>query len=145
MTHLLTSDQVKEALTTTNGQPVAAAKLLSVDYTTLYRFIRLHPELLIFQQSARAKTFNELESIVSFAVKSGYVQRSILDQNGNIIGEVELVPIDERTRIDSAFKMMNLYKNDAGIVDEVNVNAAIGTIGSIPVLKWLNINNELSE
>lgn len=139
-------EDIRTALEATNGQPVAAAKRLNVDYSSLWRRIRSEPELMEIQKAARSRAFQELENITTFAARTGYMQKTILDADGKLTNQIELVPIDERTRVDLAFRLMNLFKADAGIVDEVSINASItASLVSVPVSKWIEANTDPAE
>ena len=135
-----TNEELKKALIKTGGKPVKAAEMLGVEYFTVWTRIRNNPELLEVQKSARAKKFNEYTDILDLVAKTGYIQRSVIDENGKVTAKVELVPVDERTRIDTVNRLATMYKADEGIADEVNVN--INGKGSINVAKWLELNNE---
>ena len=137
-----TDEELKEALIRANGKPVKAAELLDADYTTVYVRVRANPELQAVQKAARAKTFNECNDMLIFLGKTGFIQRSVIGEDGKVTAKVELVPVDERTRIDTLHRLANTFKADDGIVDEVNVNANVTATGSISIDKWLERNSE---
>lgn len=125
----INEDELKEALIECEGQPVATAKKLGVDYTTVYKRIRQSPELQQIQKSYRAKSHNELANNVVFAAKTGYIKRLKLDENGKLTNEIELVPVDYKTQLECANKIIQLTKNDAGIVDRIEIQTEEKIVG----------------
>ena len=53
-----------------------------------------------------------------FAIKSGYIQKHLLDGEGKVTNDVEFVEIDEKTRVDSALKLMNMLKGEDGVISK---------------------------
>lgn len=129
-----TDRQIKKALIDTGGMPTQAAKLLNIDYSTIWLRIRANPELKAIQKSQRSKTFLELQQLTTFVAKTGHIQKSVLDEEGKLTGETELVKVSENLQMDSAFRLMGMFKADEDISDEVNVNIT----GSISPEKWLS-------
>lgn len=130
---VVTDEQIEEALINSSGQPAIAAKILNISYVQVYRRIRANKNLLDIQKAQRSKTFVELSQLTSFAIKTGFIQRSVLDEDGKITNDTQLEEIDPRTRMDAAFKLMGMFKGDEDIADNVNVNLT----GSISPEKWL--------
>lgn len=117
----LTKTKVKNALEKAGGMPVQASRLLKVDYSTLYRFMKKHPELEEIRESARSKLHEDLESLTTFAVKTGFIQKSALDENGKPTSETIYEEVDVRTRLQHANLLMNQYKGSVGIKEEIDV------------------------
>lgn len=140
-----TDEQLKQALIKANGKPVEAAKILGVEYITVYVRVRANPELQAVQKASRARKFNEYTDILDFLAKTGHIQRSVVGDDGKVTSQIELVPVDERTRIDTIHRLANTFKADDGIVDEVKVEANVTASGSISIDKWLEKNNEAKE
>ena len=111
-----TDDELEQALIRANGQPTKAAKILGVEYVGVYLRIRANPKLMDVQIASRAKTFQDLSEITMFAIKSGYIQKHLLDGEGKVTNDIEFVEIDERTRVDSALKLMNMLKGEDGVI-----------------------------
>lgn len=118
----LTKLKVKKALEKANGMPTHAAKLLNVDYSTVWRFIRDNPELQDVRESARAKLHEELENLSVFAIKSGYIQKAVIGDDGKPTGETTLEEVDVHHRLDQTKFLMSIYKGSAGIVDKSEID-----------------------
>lgn len=114
---------VKDALLKSGGMPTVAAKLLGVAYPSLFLFIKKHPDLKDIQESARAKLHEELESLTTFAVKTGYIQKSKLDEDGKPTSETEFEEVDVRTRLSSASQLMGMYRASVGIKEEIDITS----------------------
>lgn len=137
----ITDKQIEQALIEASGHPTHAAKALNVSYPALFKRIRRNPDLANIQKATRSKTFIELTHLTEFAIKTGYMRKHVLDHNGNMTNETILVEIDDRTRMDAAFKMMAMFKGDEDIVDTIKV---VGN-GTVDIDKWLSINSVVLE
>lgn len=114
--------KVKKALEKANGMPTQAAKLLNVDYSTVWRFMKDNPELQEVRDSARAKLHEDLENLSTFAIKSGYIQKAVLGEDGKPTGETTFEEVDVHHRLDQAKFLMGIYKGSVGIVDESKID-----------------------
>ena len=114
--------QVRKALEKDNGMPTHAAKILNVDYSTVWRIIKDNPDLQDIRNSARAKLHEDLESLSTFAVKSGYMQKAVLGADGKPTGETTFEEVDVHHRLDQAKFLMGIYKGSVGIVDESKID-----------------------
>jgi hypothetical protein len=130
----VTDKEIEDALLAANGQPTVAAKALGIGYPSLFKRIRKNPDLGVIQKASRSRVFIELSHMTEFAVKTGFMQKRVLDDNGNMTDKVVLVELDERTRMDAAFKIMAMFKGDEDIVDKIELDVK----GSVPVDAWLN-------
>lgn len=110
--------KVKDALELTGGMPTHAAKVLGITYSRLHQILKGNSKLQEVRESARAKLHEELENLSTFAVKTGYIQKVVLDENGNPTKDTTYEEVDVRTRLDQAKYLMGLYKGAAGIVDK---------------------------
>lgn len=128
-----TDKQIKKALIDAGGMPTQAAKILNIEYVTIYLRIRANPELMAIQKSQRSKTFQDLQQITVLVAKSGHIQKSVLDENGKLTNETELVKVSENLQLDAAFRLMGMFKGDEDIAEEVNVNIK----GSVSPEKWI--------
>jgi|SRR5690606_37677010 len=113
--------KVKNALIKSGGMPTHAAKLLKVDYSSVWEFMKKHPELNEVRDSARSKLHEDLESLTTFAIRTGYIQKSVLDENGKPTSETVFEEVDARTRLQYAVEIMRQYKGSVGIKDQVDV------------------------
>lgn len=118
---ILTIRKVKNALEDASGMPTQAAKKLSVSYQALWLFMKKHPELKEYQESARAKLHEENENMIVFAIKTGYIQKSVIDKDGKPTSEVIYEEVDYRTRLSQANFLMNQYKGSVGIKNEIDL------------------------
>lgn len=67
------------------------------------------------------------------------MQEPATDENGNIIeGEFQKIKVDHRTRLNLVSNLMQTFKSDEGISDQLEVT----TKGSINISNWLKINNQ---
>lgn len=117
----LTKTKVKNALEKAGGMPVHASKILNVEYPTLYRFMKKNPEMAEIREAARSKLHEDLESLTTFAIKTGYIAKAVLDEKGNPTKEVFYEDVDTRTRLSQANFLMNQYRASVGIKDEIDV------------------------
>lgn len=117
-----TDEELKEALIRSNGQPTKAAELLGVDYSGVYRRIRKNPELYEIQKASRAKTFNDVANTMVFMAMAGIIKEPITDENGSVIkGEFREVVVDYKTRLSAMQSIMQTFKSDEGIKEEIIV------------------------
>lgn len=115
-------EDIKNALIETNGQPTKAAEMLGVTYPHLYVRIRKNPELLEVQKMYRAKTFQNISNFALQVVLTGVIQEPELDKEGKIIeGSFVKSKVDYRTRISMIPNMMQTFKSDEGIKEEIIV------------------------
>lgn len=114
--------QVRKALEKANGMPTHAAKLLNVTYSAVWKIIKDNPELQEVRESARAKLHEELENLSTFAVKTGYIQKVVLDENGNPTKDTTYEEVDVHHRLDQAKFLMGIYKGSVGIIDKSEID-----------------------
>lgn len=114
--------RVKEALELTGGMPTHAAKVLGITYSRLHQILKGSPVLQEVRESARAKLHEELENLSTFAVKTGYIQKVVLDENGIPTKETTYEEVDVHHRLDHAKFLMGMYKGSAGIVNETRID-----------------------
>ena len=142
----LTKKNVKEALERTGGMPTHTAKLLGVSYSAIHKFISNNPEYKVIKEGFRAKLHGEMESLSVFAIKTGYLQRAALDEQGNPTPEIKYDKVDARTRLNIAKHLMSIYKSSTGIKDEIDVtskNKALkGGITIIELPKHLKLDTD---
>ncbi len=119
----LTVKKVKNALEQCGGMPTYAAKILGVTYCAVWAFMKKNPELNSIRESARAKLHEELESLIIFAIKSGWIQKPILDESGKPTSETYFEEVDVRTRMQYAAEIMRQYKGSIGIKDEIDITS----------------------
>ena len=119
----LTKSKTKKALEQANGMPTHAAKLLGVSYQAVYEYLKDNPELEEIKECARAKLHEEMESLTTFAIKTGYIQKSVLDKNGKPTSETIYEEVDVRTRLNLAMNLMNQYKGAVGIKEEIDITS----------------------
>lgn len=119
----LTKKNVKKSLKLTGGMPTHAAKLLGVSYSALHSFINKNPEFKEIKEGFRAKLHGDLESLSVFAIKTGYLQRFVLDEKGNPTSEIKYDEVDVQTRLNMAKHIMSIYKSSTGIKDEIDVTS----------------------
>lgn len=120
-TRILTIRKVKAALEVSSGMPTQAAKKIGVSYQAIWKFLKKNPELKEFQNAARAKLHEETENMIVFAIKTGYVQKSVLDENGIPTKEIAYEEVDYRTRLSQANFLMSQYKGSVGIKEEIDI------------------------
>lgn len=131
-TKKLTKLKTLKALELSNGMPTQTAKLLGVSYQAVYKYLKDNPELQEMKEIERAKLHEELESLTTFAIQNGYIQKSILDRNGKPTKEFIFEEVDVRTRLNMAMNLMNQYKGSVGIKEQIDITS-----------KGEKINNQL--
>lgn len=137
-----TDEELKQALIKANGQPTKAAEMLGVDYSGVYRRVRRNPELLEVQKSHRAKTFNDVANAMVFVAMAGIIKEPVIDENGNVVqGQFREAPVDYKTRMTAMQTIMQTFKSDEGIKEELSIT----TKGSINISDWLKLNNSQKE
>ena len=114
--------KVKKALEKSGGMPTYAAKSLGITYTRLYQIVKENPELELIKNSARAKLHEEMEGLSTFAIKSGYIQKAVIGDDGKPTGETTLEEVDVKKRLDMVKFLMSIYKGSAGIVDKSEID-----------------------
>ena len=114
--------QVRKALEKANGMPTHAAKFLGITYSRLHQILKANPKLQEVRESARAKLHEELENLSTFAVKTGYIQKVVLDENGNPTKDTTYEEVDVHHRLDQAKFLMGIYKGSVGIVDKSEID-----------------------
>ena len=134
-----TDDQIKQALIQANGQPTKASEILGVEYSGVYRRIRQNPELYEIQKAYRSRTFQTVANMSVNALIYGIMQEPETDEDGNIIeGKFKKVKVPMANRLALIPNIMQTFKTDDGIKEEVSVQ------GSIDIAQWLknNKNND---
>ncbi|MGP1500192.1 MAG: hypothetical protein ACTTJM_00195 [Bergeyella cardium] len=117
-----TDEELKKALIQAQGQPTKAAEILNVDYSGVYRRIRKNPELYEVQKSYRARTFQNVSNMAINILLTGIINEPKLDDEGRVVeGEFIKVPVDYKTRINLIPSMMQTFKTDDGIKEEISV------------------------
>lgn len=132
----VTDEEVKAALIASNGRISEAAKALSLNRSHLHTRIKKSVELSEIRANARAMLFSDMSDLVENAVKTGYMTRAELDEEGKPTGGKIITAIPETVRLDAAFKLMQMFKGDDGIVDKVEVDVK----GTVPIDSWLKRN-----
>lgn len=142
-----TDEEIKEALIKAEGQPVVASKILNADYSHIYRRIRKNPELLEIQKAYRARTFQNVSNLTLTTFLTGVMKSPAVDEEGEIIKDekgriiYKDVYVDTRTRLGLAPNLMQTFKSDEGIKEEIEIT----TKGSINISDWLKLNNQNKE
>lgn len=113
--------EIKKALEDAGGMPTKAAQLLNVTYLTIYRQMLKYPELQEARNSARAKLHEDSESLILFAIKTGFIQRAKIGDNGKPTAEIEYVEVDQRTRLDKAVQLMSMYNASVGLKNNIDI------------------------
>ena len=134
----ITDEMIKKALIETSGQPVKASEMLGADYSYIYRRIRQNPELYEIQKAYRSRTFQTVANMSVNALIYGVMQEPETDEDGNIIdGKFKKVKVPMVNRLSLIPTIMQTFKTDDGIKEEVSVQ------GSIDIAQWLkNKNND---
>lgn len=133
----ITDEMIKKALIETSGQPVKAAEMLGADYSYIYRRIRQNPELYEIQKAYRSRTFQTVANMSVNALIYGIMQEPETDEEGNIIdGKFKKVKVPMANRLALIPNIMQTFKTDDGIKEEVSVQ------GSIDIAQWLKNNNK---
>lgn len=133
----ITDEMIKKALIETSGQPVKAAEMLGADYSYIYRRIRQNPELYEIQKAYRSRTFQTVANMSVNALIYGVMQEPETDEDGNIIdGKFKKVKVPMANRLSLIPTIMQTFKTDDGIKDEVSVQ------GSIDISQWLKANSK---
>ena len=128
---------IKKALIETSGQPVKASEMLGADYSYIYRWIRQNPELYEIQKAYRSRTFQTVANMSVNALIYGVMQEPETDEDGNIIdGKFKKVKVPMVNRLSLIPTIMQTFKTDDGIKEEVSVQ------GSIDIAQWLKNNNK---
>lgn len=125
----VTDEQIERALIEASGQPTKAAEILGVDYVTVWRRCRENPRLLEVQKAYRGRTFQHINNLSASAVLAGYMNQPetlengevMKDEKGNIIYKQVAVPI--HIRLNHGNLLMNLYKGDEGIKDQLEISS----------------------
>ena len=142
-----TDEEIKEALIKAEGQPVVASKILNADYSHIYRRIRKNPELLEIQKAYRARTFQNVSNLTLTTFLTGVMKSPAVDEEGEIIKDekgriiYKDVYVDTRTRLGLVPNLMQTFKSDEGIKEEIEIT----TKGSINISDWLKLNNQNKE
>ena len=132
-----TDDQIKQALIQANGQPTKASEILGVEYSGVYRRIRQNPELYEIQKAYRSRTFQTVANMSVNALIYGIMQEPETDEDGNIIeGKFKKVKVPMANRLALIPNIMQTFKTDDGIKEEVSVQ------GSIDIAQWLKNNKK---
>lgn len=133
----ITDEMIKKALIETSGQPVKASEMLGADYSYIYRRIRQNPELYEIQKAYRSRTFQTVANMSVNALIYGVMQEPETDEDGNIIdGKFKKVKVPMVNRLSLIPTIMQTFKTDDGIKEEVSVQ------GSIDIAQWLKNNNK---
>jgi len=133
----ITDEMIKKALIETSGQPVKASEMLGADYSYIYRRIRQNPELYEIQKAYRSRTFQTVANMSVNALIYGVMQEPETDEDGNIIdGKFKKVKVPMVNRLSLIPTIMQTFKTDDGIKEEVSVQ------GSIDIAQWLKNNSK---
>ncbi len=135
-TKVISDEEILDALKQANGKPTLAARKLGVTYHAVYLRIKSSKELQEVQKSCRPRVFHDMMVIAEEAVRTGYMKKIVLDGAGNPTNVAELVPVDEKTRLEGAFRLMQMFKVDEELVDKMEVNLK----SSVDISSWLNLN-----
>ena len=144
MIEQITDEEIREALIKSNGQPTKAAEILDISYPHLYTRIRKNPELLEIQKAYRARVFQSVSNLTLTTFLTGVMKSPAVDEEGEIIkdenGQIiyKDVYVDTRTRLGLAPNLMQTFKSDEGIKEELEIT----TKGSINISDWLKLNNQ---
>lgn len=139
MIEQISDEEIKEALIQANGQPTKAAEILDMSYPHLYTRIRKNPALYEVQKAYRARTFQTVSNIAFNTFLTGIMQEPETDEDGNVIeGQFRKIKVDHRTRLSLVPNLMQTFKSDEGIKDQMEVT----TSGSINIADWLKLNNQ---
>lgn len=142
-----TDEELKQALIKANGQPTKASEILGVSYVSVYGRIRKNPELYEVQKAYRARAFQSVSNMTLTTFLTGVMKSPMVDlygkiqkdENGKIIYTDTYV--DTRTRLSLAPNLMQTFKSDEGITEQVEIT----TKGSINIEDWLKANNQNEE
>ena len=136
----ITDELIKKALIETSGQPVKASEMLGADYSYIYRRIRQNPELYEIQKAYRSRTFQTVANMSVNALIYGVMQEPETDEDGNIIdGKFKKVKVPMVNRLSLIPTIMQTFKTDDGIKEEVSVQ------GSIDIAQWLKSNSKSND
>ena len=136
----ITDEMIKKALIETSGQPVKASEMLGADYSYIYRRIRQNPELYEMQKAYRSRTFQTVANMSVNALIYGVMQEPETDEDGNIIdGKFKKVKVPMVNRLSLIPTIMQTFKTDDGIKEEVSVQ------GSIDIAQWLKSNSKSND
>lgn len=119
--------QIEELLIKHNGQPTKVATELKVSYVQIWRRIRANPSLYEVQQSNRQKTFQDIANFTVSAVLGGVMKEPVFDVDGNIQRDdkdriiYRDILVDERTRMEHASRLINVFKGDEGIKNQIEL------------------------
>lgn len=122
-----TDEELKQALIQANGQPTKASEILGVDYSGVYRRIRKNPELLEVQKAYRARAFQSVSNMTLTTFLTGVMKAPMIDEEGRIQkdenGKIIYTDtyVDTRTRLSLAPNLMQTFKSDEGIKEEIIV------------------------
>lgn len=134
-----TDEELKEALIRCNGQPTKAAEMLGVTYIAVYFRVRRNPELLEVQKAYRARSFQAVSNLTLNTFLTGVMQEPEIDENGNIVeGKFKKIIVDHRTRLSLAPNLMQTFKSDEGIKEQIEIENK----GSVDISNWLKANNQ---
>lgn len=132
-----TDEDIERALIEANGQPTKAAEILDASYPHLYRRIRRNPELYEVQKAYRAKVFQNVSNLSVKILLTGLIDEPETDDEGNVVpNSFVKKKVDYRTRISMIPNVMNTFKGDDGIKDELEVSN-----GNIDISSWLKLQN----
>lgn len=118
-----TDARLEKALIEANGQPTKAAEILGVKYLTVWRRIKDNPELQEIKKAQRGKTFNDLYNLSTILALAGIMKVPVTDkETGEVIpGQFKNIAVDVRTRQNMIGQLLNLFKADEGIKNEIVV------------------------
>lgn len=119
-------NQLKKALIETDGQPTKAAKMLGVTYATVWNRINANQKLKDVQKAYRAKTFQNVSNLALNVLLTGIMQEPEIDEEGNVMkGKFKDIVVDYRARLGLIPNMLQTFKTDEGISEELNVSAEV--------------------
>lgn len=141
-----TDKELEEALMLANGQPTKAAVLLDVAYPTVYMRIKANPKLKAVQSSYRARTHQDATNLAVQIAFMGTIKEPKVDKETKELirgadGKPEMidVKVDYGTRIGVITRLMEMYKGEDGVVE--NLNLLMGG-ESIKVEDWIKKMDE---
>lgn len=127
MVDTYSDEELKQALIEANGQPTKASEILGVSYVSVYGRIRKNPELYEVQKAYRARAFQSVSNMTLTTFLTGVMKSPMVDEEGRIQkdenGKIIYTDayVDTRTRLSLAPNLMQTFKSDEGIKEEIIV------------------------
>lgn len=126
----VTDEEIREALIQANGQPTKAAEILDVSYVTVWTRCKENPELEKVKQAYRGRTFQSITSMSAAAILAGVIKQPETDDKGVVLRDddgrivYKEVPVSTTLRLQHGNLLMNMYKGDEGIKDQLEISNA---------------------